>query len=184
MLNVYGNTAVKMQVEFCDFLEIEPTWLRLFEWAEVVKTNDFNIPWNPQIPNLKFQKLKTTAAWKCCSKKDQLLKRWLTNYWITSQNGTPWNYFLMLLVYEYFPMLVCLLFYNKGEQEYAPVWACAWNLKPFVTLYLEEIKHNPSIILIFNYFVSFQCFHNMSKQLLAPRGLTGLSVFKLLLCDY
>ena len=29
---------------------------------------------------------------------------------------------------------------------------------------------SPSIILISNYFVSFQCFHNMSKQLLAPGG--------------
>ena len=24
------------------------------------------------------------------------------------------------------------------KQEYAPVWGCAWNLKPFVTRYLEE----------------------------------------------
>ena len=63
------------------------------------------------------------------------------------------------------------------KQEYAPVWGCAWNLKPFVTRYLEEI------IFISNYFVSFQCFHNMSKELLAPGGLTELSVIKLLLCD-
>ena len=41
-----------------------------------------------------------------------------------------------------------------------------------------------TIILIINYFDSFQCFHNMSKQLLAPEGLTELSLFKLLLCDY
>ena len=26
-----------MQVEFWDLLEIEPTWLRLFEWAQVIK---------------------------------------------------------------------------------------------------------------------------------------------------
>ena len=91
----YGYTAVKMQVEFWDLLEIEPAWLRLFKWAQVVKTNHVNSPWNPQMPNLKFQ--KTTTAWKFCSKKDRLSKRWLTNYWITSQNGTPWNYFLMLL---------------------------------------------------------------------------------------
>ena len=66
----------------------------------------------------------------------------------------------------------------KLQQEYAPVKGCAWNLKPFVTRYLEEI------IFITNYFVSFQCFHNMSKELLAPGGLTELSVIKLLLCDY
>ena len=64
------------------------------------------------------------------------------------------------------------------QQEYAPVWGCAWNLKPFVTRYLE------GIIFITNYFVSFQCFHNMSKELLALGGLTELSVIKLLLCDY
>ena len=37
----------------------------------------------------------------------------------------------------------------------------------------KKKKHSPSIILISNYFVSFQCFHNMSKQLLAPGGLTA-----------
>ena len=115
-LNTGIYTAVKMQVEFWDLLEIEPTWLRLFKWAQVVKTNHVNSPWNPQMPNLKFQKTTSTTAWKFFSKKDQLLKHWLTNYWITSQNGTPWNYFLMLLVYEYFLMPVGLLFYNKGEK--------------------------------------------------------------------
>ena len=41
-------------------------------------------------------------------------------------------------------------------------------------------KNSHSIILISNYFVSFQYFRNMSKQLLAPGGLTELSLFKLL----
>ena len=42
-----------------------------------------------------------------------------------------------------------------------------------------------SIILISNYFDSFQCFHNMSlKKILVPGGLTELSLFKLLLFDY
>ena len=107
-IELFSWTTVKMQVDFWDLLETEPTWLRLFEWAQVVKTNHVNSPWNPQMPNLQFQ--KTTTAWKFCSKKDQLSKRWLTNYWITSQNGTPWNYFLMLLVYEYFLMPVGLLY--------------------------------------------------------------------------
>ena len=40
-----------MQVDFWDLLEIEPTWLRLFKWAQVVKTNHVNSPWNPQMPN-------------------------------------------------------------------------------------------------------------------------------------
>ena len=39
-----------MQMEFWDLLEIEPTWWRLFEWAQVVKPNDVNSPWSPQKP--------------------------------------------------------------------------------------------------------------------------------------
>ena len=73
----------------------------------------------------------------------------------------------------------------QSQQEYAPVWGRAWNLKPFVTRYLEEIKTQPFRHFDFNYFDSFQWFHNMSlKQLLTPGGLTELSLFKLLLCDY
>ena len=51
--------------------------------------------------------------------------------------------------------------------------------KKFKTLSYPVFGRNKNIILIFNYFLSFQCFHNMSKQLLVPGGLTELSVFKL-----
>ena len=36
-----------------------------------------------------------------------------------------------------------IVYKNKREQEYAPVWGRAWNLKPFVTRYLEDIKTQP-----------------------------------------
>ena len=32
---------------------------------------------------------------------------------------------------------------QRYKQEYAPVWGREWNLKPFVTQYLEEIKTHP-----------------------------------------
>ena len=38
-----------MQVEFWDLLELEPTWLRLFQWAQVVKTNDVNSSSNTKL---------------------------------------------------------------------------------------------------------------------------------------
>ena len=47
---------------------------------------------------------------------------------------------------------------HKTKQEYAPVWVRAWNLKPFVTRYLEEIKTQPFHHFDFD---SFQCFHSM-----------------------
>ena len=43
-----------MQVEFLDLFEIEPTWLRLFEWAQVVKTNDVNQPLKSSNAKLKI----------------------------------------------------------------------------------------------------------------------------------
>ena len=47
------------------------------------------------------------------------------------------------------------------QQEYAPVWGCAWNLKPFSW----AVKKNTAIILI--------CPSNLSKQFLAPGGLSA-----------